>query len=233
MAALRAAADNGTKLRNKVEVIQFALQYGLRFRTPVRVSDPKPELAAVIHAIPEEWLIKDYLPLKEKVVQWDSAVQGLLRRPHALRAALMHGGIVARIARDALPFYAQFSLGPSLSVIDYGVPAAYRLAWGSECTDYHDDYLSQAELNIVLGQFKDTTRKIGGSKHEVVSFWPSDEEMRELGYAHVWTDTWDTWYSQRRAALFRGDAPPLSASAWKKGVPRAVGDRDERTRLFQ
>ncbi|KJA12735.1 hypothetical protein HYPSUDRAFT_100680, partial [Hypholoma sublateritium FD-334 SS-4] len=67
----------------------------------------------------------------------------ILLRSHRGRAALMYGGIVARIARDVLDVN-EVLKGPSTQAVTVAVKGAFNI---------DDDVLSQNDLDIICGVY--------------------------------------------------------------------------------
>lgn len=201
------------------DLVDIALAHGLRFATPTPVLNPQPEVLAPQHAVPNELRLKYQDGDNGKMWNdWMVAMRTLVLRPHFLPAALKRGGVVARIAKDFRPDGFVFEFGPTRAVVDWGVPVERRLSLGFD-SPYHDDYLSEEEINIVVGQ---TIKPGGNDKDAELFLWPREEFVQ--GWQGVWTPTYEGWYVEKRDNGAASQVEPVSFRKWVAEM-RAVADR--------
>lgn len=159
-----------------------------------------------------------------------------LQETHACRAALLYGGIVWRIAMDALGYeYAldEVLRGPSEDCVDFGGIPQYLV----DGTELWDDALSEDELDLICGVYKDNTSKFCqiicmqcldnhqiGVQHQTpdVSWWPNatvwSRSGLDVGY---WSYDCETWYQTRRSAILADDTKVgklRNATQWRNSL---------------
>jgi len=123
-----------------------------------------------------------------------------LLETHACRAALLCGGIVWRLAMDALGYeYAsrEVLVGPGRDCVEYGAMPQFL----ADDTELWDDVLSPAELELISGVYK------ADREHpQDLSWWPKHVVWRtgglDVGY---WSVDCELWYVARRAAILAND----------------------------
>ncbi|KZV85819.1 hypothetical protein EXIGLDRAFT_775189 [Exidia glandulosa HHB12029] len=201
--------------KTAMDIIYVAIARGLKFSTPVEVKEPQANRTRVNHDVRASWMLDNNATIRE------------LARPHVIRAAIMAGGILARIAKHFLFFDEKglpkqrvtFKVGPTRAVVDYGVPLLRRTV-RSDDEVLHDDYLSANEIYVLLGA--EVTRK--GEDVIIRSFWPTERKMIAEGYDSVWSQVWEDWFSARLTRILLFQQPPLAGRYW--GELRPVADHD-------
>jgi hypothetical protein len=134
------------------EIIYHLLQHGVEFRVCIRDSVRiEPQLP-----LPDRYTGLGYRRTGYKPTVVDYGVYGMLRErflqsPRG-RAALFAGGIVGRLAREAVDDVLA-SLGPSYEVFSEGV----RLWDGTSPTAYWDDALTDQEIDLICGVYEVAT----------------------------------------------------------------------------
>jgi hypothetical protein len=136
------------------------------------------------------------------------------------RAALMYGGLVARIARDVLEGHTVLE-GPSDDAVTVGQHQRFYL---------YDDLLTENDTNIICGvyyvdvesptskQVSATANFINGTKSHL-SFWPKDTTwsstvpFRKAG----WSEMAEMFYQSRKARIEQ-TFEVLSASKWRTAL---------------
>ncbi|KIM50349.1 hypothetical protein SCLCIDRAFT_70916, partial [Scleroderma citrinum Foug A] len=117
------------------------------------------------------------------------------------RAALMKGGIIGRLAREALGDHADTVIrhGPSDDVLRTGT--AIQLGEGY----YWDDDLVEDEEQLICGVYKMSTGQhhVNTQQTADVSWWPKQSTWEgsglDVGY---WSSDDEAWY-QKRLELIR------------------------------
>ncbi|KZV86127.1 hypothetical protein EXIGLDRAFT_774904 [Exidia glandulosa HHB12029] len=226
MEALAAEESKGFT-NTAMDIIYVAIARGLKFSTPVEVKEPQANRTRVNHDVRASWMLDNNASVKEKVERWQFGCMKILQRPHVVRAAIMAGGILARIAKHFLFFdekgqpkpHVTFKVGPTRAVVDYGIPLLRRTIRSDEEV-LHDDYLGANEIYVLLGA--EVTRK----DEDVVirSFWPTERKMLIEGYDSVWSQVWEDWFSARLTRILLFQQPPIANRYW--GELRPVADHD-------
>ncbi|KDR77508.1 hypothetical protein GALMADRAFT_138610 [Galerina marginata CBS 339.88] len=153
----------------------------------------------------------------------------LLATPRA-RAAILHGTIVGRLAKEH--FAVESSVfGPSSAVtlhrLGYSVKAAG--------TTYWDDGLTNDEIAVICGMHHCFTGN--GDQIAQVSWWPlphyweSKNNMYNWGH---WTEVAETWYQDRLKKIRDGDVKygvPLSQADWRNALKKSPLWRKVATRI--
>ncbi|KZV91634.1 hypothetical protein EXIGLDRAFT_769684 [Exidia glandulosa HHB12029] len=217
MSVLRAESDKDGARLTAADIVQLCLAHGMRFSTPVYVSNPQEETPLAQHVVPETFWLDGAVQSSRMTAAWEGNVRTLMERPHVTRAALQLGGVFARIAKQFLPADYEFPFGPTRPVVDYGVPLMYRVAH-DDGFPLHDDYLSEEERLVFLGKIKEE----GINVH---TLWPKEEIMRGEGYQGVWTKGWETWFTQHLRELQSDRMQPRGVQKWKQAL-RSVAHKD-------
>ena len=143
----------------------------------------------------------------------------LLTRAEALRstlgrAALLQGGLIARLARDIV----------GVSDVLSGPEASNGKRIGA--VTLVDDQLSDYMLDVISGVYYVET-KTDKQIHQHLSFWPKLGWKSSGYYTEEWTADAESWYQDRLKALESGSAPLHNSTDWKsklrayKGVTQA------------
>ncbi|TRM59704.1 hypothetical protein BD626DRAFT_408609 [Schizophyllum amplum] len=129
------------------------------------------------------------------------------------RAAAKHGGIVGRIARDAVPVTAVLA-GPSRFALHGQGALELHLSDG---TVLLDDALSMDEEELVSGLFHVANSSSNPSNVKNVSLWPSEHTFQLHGAnTGIWTHDAECWFVAARSRLVDGHFAGLTRVEWKK-----------------
>ncbi|TCD60678.1 hypothetical protein EIP91_009712 [Steccherinum ochraceum] len=142
----------------------------------------------------------------------------LENQPHVLRAALLRGGILWRLAIE-------YVLSKEADVTDLvtGGPGRRCLSFGGmpsfteDGQELWDDTLTEEEENIICGVFK-STDGVNGELGVDMSWWPKPSwlESSGLGCGH-WSSLCEQWFVDRVARIEAGgdDCALKSRSKWR------------------
>jgi hypothetical protein len=128
------------------EVARFLVERGIPFHTrlalefPTHLYKPSPYIGL-------GWRAQNYRPDAADYAAYEMARNAFLRFSHA-RAALLRGGILWRLAMEALEPNDAVQ-GPSDHIIDHGL-----VILSSNGVQYWDDNLSEDECDLICGVYK-------------------------------------------------------------------------------
>ncbi|KAJ6598246.1 hypothetical protein DFH09DRAFT_1022563 [Mycena vulgaris] len=135
------------------------------------------------------------------------------------RAALMMGGIIARLARDVVALQSVYR-GPTKTVSVDG-----QCVWDGHpsAPAYWDDALTAEELEIICGVYEvatgvsDPNRE--GGQTRCGSWWPLPAawSLSGLDMGH-WTPSCETWFQRRLAQNRGGDGLLQTHTQWKHNL---------------
>ncbi|KZV98060.1 hypothetical protein EXIGLDRAFT_763924 [Exidia glandulosa HHB12029] len=154
-----------------------------------------------VHHVPPSLAITDTLPVADRYAAWERGVREVLARPHG-RAAILRGGLIARIAIE-FGLTAENALqGPSDSAYDIPNDRVILAPGGRTLVD---DYLGDSEIAILLGQV--------GFHND--SLWPDEATFRSNGWDGVWTDWHEAWFTETLAILRSPVCPTSRRDQWR------------------
>ncbi|THH23040.1 hypothetical protein EUX98_g8139 [Antrodiella citrinella] len=154
------------------------------------------------------WISKGHKFTHEHYHHYEFIRNMLLERDYS-RAALLAGGIVGRLAKEALGV-SSGTTGPSLDVYEYGSWQEYE---GGAVRG--DDKLSEEEQDLICGLYKVYTDD-SGKQTEDASWWPKQSVWLRCGlYTGFWSADCEAWYQARSNAITTQQAQPKNAAAWK------------------
>jgi hypothetical protein len=127
-----------------------------------------------------------------------------------LRAALLKGGIVWRLARHSVELSLAIA-GPSDEVFEYG-----NFITDSHGTQLWDDDLGEDELNLICGVYNVRTQARQTSDS---SWWPKQAIWMSGGLnVGYWSPTCETWFQKRLTAIRNGSAALRTAAEWRTAL---------------
>nr|VWP00843.1 Lipoyl synthase (EC (Lip-syn) (LS) (Lipoate synthase) (Lipoic acid synthase) (Sulfur insertion protein LipA) [Ganoderma boninense] len=155
------------------------------------------------------WRRRGFTATRHDYGQYIAQAYEVLRQPRG-RAAVLHGGIVWRLALEILGSDAvgRAVTGPSEDIFHFGQDFQPR-----QGDLLYDDSLSPSEINIICGVYK---LPGSGSSVELLSWWPRPNVFDTSGLAFgYWTPWCENWFQRRLERIKAGTAGPLSAKEWR------------------
>ncbi|KAI0652707.1 hypothetical protein C8Q79DRAFT_997666 [Trametes meyenii] len=156
------------------------------------------------------WRLQGFRPTEWDYRVYEERAYDILVSPRG-RAAILHGGLLWRLALEILGSDAigRAVQGPSEGVFEYTEVVKPRHG-----PAYYDDALTPEEIDIVCG-----TYKIADSGHKTPvywSWWPRPAQWKSSGLnMGYWTKFDEEWFQERLASIRRGTSTPMTASLWK------------------
>ncbi|EIW58372.1 uncharacterized protein TRAVEDRAFT_124826 [Trametes versicolor FP-101664 SS1] len=166
------------------------------------------------------WRPPSFRPTEWDYRAYEARAYEILSSPRG-RAAVLHGGIVWRLAMEILGGHPQqlANTGPSTDVFVHSQAIQPRHG-----PPYYDDGLSQEEIDIICG-----TYKIMDSGHKDVvyfSWWPRPAQWSYSGMnVGYWTQFCEDWFQLRLQAIRDSNAAPHSGKEWRNKITFHQGAR--------
>ncbi|KAJ7182816.1 hypothetical protein C8R43DRAFT_1116436 [Mycena crocata] len=167
----------------------------------------------------------------EEYSRYEAARNSLFKSGRG-RAALMMGGVIARLARDVVSPQS----GSTKDVFAHG-----KCIWDGRPSppSSMDDTLTEEELDIICGFYEVDTGQsqpssLEGRQTKHVSWWPPLKAWRSsslnVGY---WTPSCEEWFQSRMTLIRSGEAQPHNLQQWRHNMtddrkhisPMQVNDR--------
>ncbi|PPR04912.1 hypothetical protein CVT24_007156 [Panaeolus cyanescens] len=220
MFAYRMILDNmpDTKIRSMSEFIGELVSSCIPFRTLV----PTPLLTCSLKDVHQFRLVRlpKYSFTRADYISYQEICRTVLGGPRG-RAALMAGGIVARIAMDHVSLDVVMK-GPSFQVLS----AACGISCDRAGTIYSDDSLTSDELELICGLYSVYSgigaQEIRCSWWPLQSLWNNPHAGANLGY---WSESNEQWYQSRLQEMEAGSAKPMTTAHWRSFVRRSSDTR--------
>lgn len=188
---------------------------GVQFNTPRATTiEPQPPLP---QTAPLGIRLKGYTPTREDYDEYVRRRDYLLRGPKG-RAALMQGGIIARIARDVTE--------PG-SVLD-GPLFGDSLICKHNGLYFVDDQLTESDKHIICGVYFTQTKQSPEGERLVdgaiqqLSWWPQDSLWNTMGcfLRAEWTDMAEAYF-EKRYNILQTTLTIFGATQWRQTLRRA------------
>ncbi|KAF9474897.1 hypothetical protein BDN70DRAFT_936326 [Pholiota conissans] len=163
--------------------------------------------------------LKGYKPSREDYDEYIRRRDELLRGPKG-RAALMHGGIIARLARDA---------GIEPSVVLGGPVSGDRVVCEYGGKYLVDDQLTENDKNIISGVYfaqtdnsPDGQKLVEGATMEL-SWWPQDAtwDIANCYLTTEWTDLAEVFFDKRKTILQKNELTIPNLTEWRQALRRS------------
>ncbi|KAF9035503.1 hypothetical protein BJ165DRAFT_1409372 [Panaeolus papilionaceus] len=194
------------------------LQMQVPFRTLLLFPDADTSLRqheSVIRDVSQYLYPSDYEFTTVDFEDYTTLVQEFLSRPHG-RAALLQGGLVARIASRYLGFDTVAD-GPSSEVRLHLVGDVLKS--GQEGFKYMDDCLEDQDIEILIGAYHMKTKQ--ANQTTVVSWLPPPSafyEQTKVNYWTYWSPGDDEILELVYDDIYTGKGKPKSKRDWRKWV---------------
>ncbi|KAH9920995.1 hypothetical protein B0H21DRAFT_844338 [Amylocystis lapponica] len=135
-------------------------------------------------------------------------------RQERVRAALLKGGIVWRLAVESLGGTSLAMIGPSGDVARYG--QILRPSSGNEL--YVDDDLSENETDMICGVYRVYSQDTG-HQTELASWWPRPSVWSGCGLdVGYWSQQCEEWFQKRLAHVRSGERSPIGSISWRPAL---------------
>ncbi|KZV78654.1 hypothetical protein EXIGLDRAFT_783471 [Exidia glandulosa HHB12029] len=205
------------RLPHHEDRVEFAVAQGMAFNTgrervlrDVETMDTDVDVDMLMvaeseaHYVPPSLAIAESVNVRDRYATWEAGARAILARPHG-RAAILRGGVIARIAVE-LGLTAEHALtGPSDNAYDIPNERVIHVAGGRVLVD---DYLSTSEISVILGQI--------GVRDD--SLWPDEAVFRANGWEGVWTEWHETWFQETLALLRTPLCPTSRRDQWRSAM---------------
>ncbi|TFK19201.1 hypothetical protein FA15DRAFT_601973, partial [Coprinopsis marcescibilis] len=206
--ALRTAADLVTICRfhpssTPNKIVTFLVQRGIPFQTLQAVDTPPRHVP--YHPTPNQLPRKpqNHIFTVDDYRQYAHTRDLMLGNPR-MRAALLRGGIVWRLAYNAMSISDALD-GPT------GVPDL--IIQDPKTKEYYrDDQLTTLEEDIIVGAYVCYS---GRNAPVLKSWWPLAEVFDNGENPGRWTHHRETWYRNRLEAIIEGRERPYSVKQWR------------------
>ena len=207
------------------ELLDRCISFHTCIRGPfrARTTPEKPKQPPASLGRRDKGYKPDDIDYKMYVQQRDA----FLRSPRG-RAALLAGGIVARIAWDVVPYRMVYD-GPLEDVYDNGI------YFSAGQTGYYDDVLLEEEVSLICGTYSVNTGKnhlfnfkypnlnltgrMSGDTEQLSnpSWWPRPGAWESSGlWQGCWTADCEKWYQKRLEKHAAGQLEVWTAKYWRR-----------------
>ncbi|TFK17176.1 hypothetical protein FA15DRAFT_711063 [Coprinopsis marcescibilis] len=203
----RISPSVGSKHANPIspdDIISFLVQRGIPFHT-FQSSDIPPRHIAY-QPTPSQLPRKPagYQFTRDDYLQYQHTRDLMLSNPR-MRAALLRGGIVWRLAYSAVSVSDVLD-GPT------GVPGLIVRDLNKN-EDYQDDALTALEEDLIVGLYVCSTGR--GNPPALKSWWPLADLFDKGENPGRWTHHQEAWYRDRLEAIMEGKAQLYSVRDWR------------------
>ncbi|KAH6874228.1 hypothetical protein BKA70DRAFT_1129227 [Coprinopsis sp. MPI-PUGE-AT-0042] len=186
------------------DVAAYLLKNGIPFRT---FRSVRSLTSTSYYPLPDSlpYRLPDYKFIGDDYDSYLRLCNHMLKHPR-MRAALLHGGIVWRLAVGYLfPEDALYGPTRSSTLISVVHPrTSEQLA---------DDSLSEVEVQLLCGAYVCYTGN--GNQIAIKSWWPLPEAFEQGEDLGRWTAVNEDWYQRRLAEIKAGTASPLKRKRWR------------------
>lgn len=192
------------------------VQRGAPFNTVAALESAAPVLSTPLTATGLKIRPKDWAPTKEDYLEYLRAREDLLKGPKG-RAALLHGGIIARIARDVLDPSIVLG-GPSSREHVVGYYDRFILV---------DDVLNEQDLAVISGVYhvqNQSQHTTGDETMKILSWWPQNSTWtsKHPFMKTEWTQAAEDFYQKHLHDIENGKGFTLmNVGLWKQCLRKA------------
>jgi hypothetical protein len=227
-------------VRSTYEIASYLLAMGVAFKTlrrqhvPRHLMWPSPPVPMFNAEIPlglgVRYASKDKLSVDD--YRHYLAEQDQVIRSYDGRAAFLSGGIVWRLAIDAMDKRDRAADGP-------GIYPTMKNCVLFDKSIYVDDVLTKHQEAVICGVYRllaskyyidyissftilnmSTVHIANPDAHvSFMSWWPSASTWRDSGMnVGYWTSSNEKWFRDRRDKILRGEEQPKTASQWRSTI---------------
>jgi hypothetical protein len=192
------------------DIVSRLIRQGIPFRTIITGPSP-PARRPPLFFFGLGYCQNGYKPTTVDYAAYERAQDDFLRGPRG-RAALMKGGIVWRLAMQALHPDVVIA-GPSESVYESGI------CFVEEESGKHwwDDDLTEDEKNLICGVYKVFTGK--GLQTADMSWWPKQSAWERSGADFgYWSAKCEEWFQTRLTEIRDGKIGLRAAKHWNNAL---------------
>ncbi len=208
------------------DLIQELCGHGIRFTVGFQADPPDPKFWRK----PEE---ADHILIpcrpanfKATLLDYISYVHrraALLRDPVVASAALMHGGIIWRLAMEHVDDFSVVLRRPTDDILRYGKCHKVRVL-GREKREVHmwEASLSESQMDVICGVYKVYNWSSNGySLTQDISWFPKDGSFKQSALnVGFWTADTEQWYTRRVDMYLSADSEKscLNQSGWRSSA---------------
>ncbi|PBK72833.1 hypothetical protein ARMSODRAFT_701998 [Armillaria solidipes] len=214
------------------DLIQELCGHGIRFTVGVQAGppDPKSRRKRCVNGPCQE---ADHILIpcrpanfKATLLDYISYVRrraALLRDPVVASAALMHGGIIWRLAMEHIDDFSVVLRRPTDDILCYGKCHKVTVL-GREEREIHmwEESLSESQMDVICGVYKVYNRSPNGySLTQDISWFPKDGSFKTSALnVGFWTADTEQWYTRRVDMYLSADSEKscLNQSGWRSSA---------------
>ncbi|KAK0468101.1 uncharacterized protein EV420DRAFT_1473853 [Desarmillaria tabescens] len=213
------------------DLIEELCGHGIRFTVGVQAdpSNPKSGRKPCVNGpCQTAYTAIPYRPanFKAGLLDYISYVRrraALLRDPVVAKAALMHGGIIWRLAMEHIDDFSVILQRPTDDILRYGKCHKVTVL-GREEREIHmwEESLSESQLNVICGVYKVYNQSPNGySLTQDISWFPKDGSFKNSALSvGFWTADTEQWYIRRVQLYLSADSEKscLNQAGWRSSV---------------
>jgi hypothetical protein len=190
------------------KIVRELIIRGIPFNTGVSGFSPNMEVVDQSRGLGSRPL--GYQPSSNDYNAYVSERTDVLRG-HLGRAALLKGGLVARLARD--------TVGVS-DVLSGPEPSSSVMIGTVDGVKLFDDRLSNYLLDVISGVYYVETAT-NPQIHQHLSWWPKEGVWNSSGYfSEQWSADAESWYQARLKTIENGSGKLYNSTKWKSELRR-------------
>ncbi|KAJ7223811.1 chitin synthase-domain-containing protein [Mycena rebaudengoi] len=200
------------------KAVRHMLRSGSPFNTfQIRQNNSTETILRLQPSTISSWRQRDYKPDTADYHGYMQACERLLQQDSVLRAALLKGGIIWRLALDSLP--KSKSEDEVVTIIMAG-PTSTAFFFGLKVDQSVDDDLTEAMEDLICGVYKiDTSCDPHPNQTSTSSWWPTNSIWYKSGLNYgYWTDKCESWFVKRRENILAGKESVKKATEWNKSI---------------
>ncbi|KAK0490764.1 hypothetical protein IW261DRAFT_36988 [Armillaria novae-zelandiae] len=211
------------------DLIQELCGHGIRFTVGIQADPPDPKSRGKRCAKgPCQDILIPCRPanFKATLLDYISYVRrraALLRDPVVASAALMHGGIIWRLAMEHVDDFGVVLRRPADDILRYGKCHTVTVL-GREKHDIRmcEASLSESQMDVICGVYKVYNRSCNGySLTQDISWFPKDGSFKKSALnVGFWTADTEQWYTRRVDMYLSADSEKscLNQASWRSSA---------------